>query len=78
MSGHAGHNRGTAAFIVKGRGRYQHTITTIKGPRRVMRWGAWKGYEYRRTLGEAETALARRRGVGLTEWAIFHEGKRLP
>lgn len=78
MSGHAGWNSGRSDFIVKGRGRYQYTLHTRKGPRRVWRWEPWKGYQYCSTLGEADNALPRlKKAHGLTEFAIFHKGKQV-
>ena len=78
MPGAPGHNAGQRDFIVKGRERISWETTTYKGVRRrITRWGPWVGHDYCQTEAVARERLQRRRGVGLTDWAIFHNGKRL-
>jgi hypothetical protein len=75
---YAGWNAGRHAFIVKGRERVQWETTTYTGVRRrIKRWSKWIGHDYCLTEDEAREKLKRRRRVGLTDWAIFHKGKRL-
>lgn len=71
-------NQGVYAFIVKSRDRIQWTTQTIKGPRRVRRMTPWKGVLYCLTERQARGEVEWRRKTGLTDWAIFHAGKRLP
>lgn len=62
-------------YVIKRRERMQWTTHTIKGPRRVGRWGPWREVDRRSTKWEAAQRAEELGRVGLSEYAVFFGGR---
>lgn len=68
----------SAGYILKCRDREQREHEDYRGVRRrVKAWGPWVGVRYGLSLHEALTDCAKRMKSGLSEWGVFHRGKRV-
>lgn len=65
-------------WIVKRRERMQWVTTTKRGPRRVWRMNKWKSVHYcgSESSGRQWLEQSKRRNC-LSEWALFHKGKKV-